>query len=100
MARAFIIRPFGTKKDSGGAEIDFDRVDWELIRPALEAVNLGGGTTGEIVISSAPARLAAAMPTPNAIVLIFTGSAPMRRRAAWSWPMRWPTQSRSSSRTS
>jgi tetratricopeptide (TPR) repeat protein len=49
MARAFIIRPFGTKKDSGGAEIDFDRVDRELIRPALEAVNLGGGTTGEIV---------------------------------------------------
>ena len=49
MARAFIIRPFGTKKDSGGAEIDFERVDRELIRPALEAVNLGGGTTGEIV---------------------------------------------------
>jgi len=49
MARAFIIRPFGTKKDSGGAEIDFDRVDRELIGPALEAVNLGGGTTGEIV---------------------------------------------------
>jgi len=49
MARAFIIRPFGTKKDSGGAEIDFERVDRELIRPALEAVDLGGGTTGEIV---------------------------------------------------
>jgi hypothetical protein len=49
MARAFIIRPFGTKKDSGGAEVDFERVDRELIRPALEAVDLGGGTTGEIV---------------------------------------------------
>jgi len=49
MARAFIIRPFGTKKDSGGAEIDFERVDRELIGPALEAVKLGGGTTGEIV---------------------------------------------------
>ena len=49
MARAFIIRPFGTKKDSSGAEIDFERVDRELIRPSLEAVNLGGGTTGEIV---------------------------------------------------
>ena len=49
MARAFIIRPFGTKKDASGAEIDFDRADRELIRPALEAANLGGGTTGEIV---------------------------------------------------
>jgi hypothetical protein len=49
MARAFIIRPFGTKKDSSGAEIDFERVDRELIRPSLEAVNLGGGSTGEIV---------------------------------------------------
>jgi len=49
MARAFIIRPFGTKKDSAGAEIDFERVDRELIGPALEAVKLGGGTTGEIV---------------------------------------------------
>ena len=39
MARAFIIRPFGTKKDSGGAEVDFERVDRELIRPALEAVD-------------------------------------------------------------
>ncbi len=30
-------------------EIDFERVHRELIGPALEAVKLGGGTTGEIV---------------------------------------------------
>jgi len=39
-------------------------------------------TTGAIVMSSAPARLAAAMPIPNAIVLICTGFAPIRRSAA------------------
>ena len=49
MARAFVIRPFGLKKDSSGTEIDFERVHRELIGPALEAVKLGGGTTGEIV---------------------------------------------------
>ncbi|MFN0122809.1 MAG: tetratricopeptide repeat-containing protein [Blastocatellia bacterium] len=47
--RAFIIRPFGTKTDRKGAAIDFDRVDRELITPALKALNLGGGTTGEIL---------------------------------------------------
>ena len=49
MARVFVIRPFGLKKDSSGTEIDFERVHRELIGPALEAVKLGGGTTGEIV---------------------------------------------------
>jgi hypothetical protein len=49
MARAFIIRPFGTKKDSSGAEIDFERVDRELIGPALQAAELSGETTSEIV---------------------------------------------------
>jgi hypothetical protein len=49
MQRAFIIRPFGIKKDSEGATIDFDHVHKELIDPALKAVGLGGGTTGEIV---------------------------------------------------
>ena len=51
MARAFVIRPFGVKKDSAGKKIDFDRIHRELIQPALEAAGLGGGTTGEIVDS-------------------------------------------------
>jgi hypothetical protein len=42
--RAFIVRPFGTKNG-----IDFERVHRELIDPALRALDLGGGTTGEIV---------------------------------------------------
>jgi len=41
MALAFIIRLFGTKKDSSDVEIDFDRVHKELIAPALEAAKLG-----------------------------------------------------------
>ena len=41
---AFIIRPFGTKNG-----IDFDRVDEELIRPALKAAGFSGGTTGELI---------------------------------------------------
>ncbi len=49
MARAFVIRPFGPKKDSSGTEIDFDRVHQELIGPALKAAELSGETTGEIV---------------------------------------------------
>lgn len=49
MARAFVIRPFGTKTDSSGKKIDFDRVQRELIDPALKAAGLGGGTTGELV---------------------------------------------------
>jgi tetratricopeptide (TPR) repeat protein len=51
MAQAFIIRPFGKKKDSSGTEIDFDRVHTELIEPALKAADLGGGTTGQIIDS-------------------------------------------------
>jgi hypothetical protein len=47
--RAFIIRPFGKKKDRADREIDFDRVHDDLIKPALEAVGLAGDTTGEIV---------------------------------------------------
>lgn len=49
MARAFIIRPFGTKLDSKGQEVDFERVDRELIAPALAAAGLEGGTTGQII---------------------------------------------------
>jgi len=36
----FIVRPFGTKKG-----IDFDRVEKELIRPALDEAGFWGGTT-------------------------------------------------------
>lgn len=49
MSRAFVIRPFGTKKDGSGKEIDFERIDRELIGPALEACGFEGGTTGELI---------------------------------------------------
>jgi hypothetical protein len=42
--RAFIVRPFGNKNG-----IDFDRVEAELIAPALERTAISGSTTGEIV---------------------------------------------------
>ena len=42
--RAFIVRPFGVK--SG---IDFDRVDTELIQPALLKLLIDGGTTGLVI---------------------------------------------------
>jgi hypothetical protein len=42
--RAFIIRPFGTKQG-----INFDRVEAELIDPALTALDIAGRTTGEIL---------------------------------------------------
>lgn len=42
MSSAFIIRPFGTKKG-----IDFDRVENELIGPALAALKITGRTTGD-----------------------------------------------------
>jgi len=38
---AFIVRPFGIKNG-----IDFDRVDRELISPALDHFNISGGTVG------------------------------------------------------
>ncbi len=54
----FIVRPFGNKllvkrdKNTGKVieevEFDFDRVENELITPALKQVNLEGGTTGKI----------------------------------------------------
>ncbi len=37
---AFVVMPFGTKKDSKGKKIDFNRVYDELIKPALEAAGL------------------------------------------------------------
>jgi hypothetical protein len=49
MLRAFVIRPYGLKKDSSGATLDFERVHDELIDPALKQVDLSGVTTGEIV---------------------------------------------------
>jgi hypothetical protein len=48
--RAFVIRPFGTKRDSAGREINFDDVHEHLIKPALEKAGIeGGGDTGEII---------------------------------------------------
>ncbi len=41
---AFIIRPFGEKNG-----IDFDRVERELIQPALKSMGFIGGTTGEFI---------------------------------------------------
>jgi hypothetical protein len=49
MTCAFIIRPFGKKKDSSGTEVDFEHVQRELIDPALQAAGISGGTTGKIV---------------------------------------------------
>ena len=56
--QVFVVRPFGTKQvlkkpDSphGQPEViafNFDRVEDELIRPALESLQLTGGTTGKI----------------------------------------------------
>jgi hypothetical protein len=51
MQRAFTIRPFGTKRDAAGAEIDFDKVHRELIAPALVEAGLAGDATGQIVDS-------------------------------------------------
>jgi hypothetical protein len=44
MLNVFIVRPFGVK--SG---IDFDQVEKDLIRPAMEQAGLTGGTTGEFI---------------------------------------------------
>src|SRR5215467_10793703 len=41
--RAFIVRPFGTQEG-----IDFERVERELIAPALQKCGIAGRTTGEI----------------------------------------------------
>src|SRR5215213_11207547 len=47
--RAFIVRPFGKKKDLNGNEIDFDAVEAKLLDPALTRLGVTGRTTGEIV---------------------------------------------------
>jgi len=51
MQRAFVIRPFGKKKDAGGKDIDFDQIHKDLIDPALHKAGLAGSTTGEIIDS-------------------------------------------------
>lgn len=40
MGRAFVVMPFGRKRDAAGEEIDFDLVYAELIAPALLAAGL------------------------------------------------------------
>ncbi len=42
--RAFVVRPFGTKSD-----IDFDRVQRELVDPALQRLGIAGGTTEQLL---------------------------------------------------
>jgi hypothetical protein len=49
VTRAFIIRPFLKKKDSSGREINFERIDEQLILPALRAAKVSGETVGEII---------------------------------------------------
>lgn len=49
--RAFIIRPFGKKKEDKGNEIDFNEVADVLIGPALAAVGAEGRETLDIVKS-------------------------------------------------
>lgn len=49
----FVIRGFGKKRDSKGQEIDFDKVEAELIAPALERCELNGGTTVRVVDAGA-----------------------------------------------
>ena len=44
MNKAFIVRPFGIK-----SEVDFDKVDKELIQPALKLAGVNGSTTASIV---------------------------------------------------
>ena len=44
MLNVFIVRPFGNKNG-----IDFDKVERDLLRPAMELAGLSGGTTGEFL---------------------------------------------------
>ncbi|MCI0388877.1 MAG: hypothetical protein MOB07_08955, partial [Acidobacteria bacterium] len=47
--RVFIIRPFGEKPDPNGMMINFDKVEKELIAPALKELDMEGGTTSEVM---------------------------------------------------
>ena len=49
VTRAFIVRPFDSKEVSPGRNVDFDRIDRELISPALDRLKIYGRTTAEIV---------------------------------------------------
>jgi hypothetical protein len=49
MKRAFIVRPFETKEVSPGRNVDFERIERELIAPALEELKIHGRTTAEIL---------------------------------------------------
>lgn len=49
MQRAFVIRPFGTKKDLAGKTIDFEAIHRDLIAPALLDAGLTGSTTAEVI---------------------------------------------------
>ena len=44
MIKAFIVRPFGTKQN-----VDFEKVDLELIQPALKQAGIIGSTTAAII---------------------------------------------------
>jgi hypothetical protein len=46
---AFIVRPFGVKNG-----IDFERVDRELISPALDRLQMTGRTTQQVVHAGGP----------------------------------------------
>jgi len=49
MRRAFIVRPFETKEVSPDRKVDFDRIDRELISPALTQLKIHGRTTADIL---------------------------------------------------
>ena len=57
MQQAFIIRPFGTKRDSSGQEIDFDRVHKDLIGPALVQAELDARQTAGAAVNHSQLRL-------------------------------------------
>ena len=57
--RAFVIRPLGREKDAPGDETDFDRVEAELIGPALARAASTGATMSDRV-PPAPRRRARA----------------------------------------
>src|SRR5262249_17050977 len=44
-----IVRPFGEREDRNGVKIDFDKVEEQLIAPALARLGIEGGKTGEVV---------------------------------------------------
>jgi hypothetical protein len=60
MTKVFIVRPFGNRKvlkkkpnsaDYSQEDFDFERVQKELIEPAMKQTNITGGTTGEVFLA-------------------------------------------------